>query len=580
MTPPRFSIVIPTRDRREVVVRHVTALEHQRLRDFEVIVVVDGDRDGTADALRGLSVGFPLRVIDQSNQGAGHARNTGAAAAQGDLVLFLDDDMEADPGLLAEHERLHRAGVDVVFGDLPLHPGSPRNLLSWGVGRWAEHRRRRLTEPGAQLTPDDLLTGQMSLARARFAALGGFDEAFTRAGLFGGEDIDLGTRLRASGARMAFSPAAISYQFYDVRPHDYLRRNREAGRSDAELVLKHPEERARLANGPQFRTRRTRWVLGPLVLAPHVLTRPVAAAAVALVNTGRTGERARRLFFAVRTLEHQRGMRAVHRGARRRRVAVLAYHAIADLRDDRILEQYGVPPALLAAQLDTLARRGWRFVDLDEFLSILRGAPAPGSRTVLVTFDDAYADLLEACRDILAPREIPAVVFAVAGRLGQANVWDRHLGARSLALLDADGLRAVAHGGVEIGSHTASHPMLTQCAGDRLEAELEGSATALADLGLPRPRALAYPYGDCDPAVATAARAAGYDVAFTVTPGVVHPGADRWQLPRLEVMRRDNPGRLRLRLTALRLPERWRGRALALLDRLPQRPGRDGARPR
>ena len=53
------------------------------------------------------------------------------------MLLFLDDDMEADPRLLAEHERSHREGADVVLGDLPLHPDSPRNLLSWGVGAWA-----------------------------------------------------------------------------------------------------------------------------------------------------------------------------------------------------------------------------------------------------------------------------------------------------------------------------------------------------------------------------------------------------------------------------------------------------------
>src|SRR5207253_5026154 len=115
----RFSVVIPTYRRRERVLRHVAALSQQTWEDFEVVVVDDGSGDGTAEALRALETPFPLTVVAQQNQGAAQARNAGAAAAGGELLLFLDDDMEADPGLLAEHERSHRAGADLVVGDMP-----------------------------------------------------------------------------------------------------------------------------------------------------------------------------------------------------------------------------------------------------------------------------------------------------------------------------------------------------------------------------------------------------------------------------------------------------------------------------
>ena len=55
----RFSIVIPTYQRREIVSRSVTALNRQSFRDFEVVVVDDGSSDGTARALRELEVNFP-----------------------------------------------------------------------------------------------------------------------------------------------------------------------------------------------------------------------------------------------------------------------------------------------------------------------------------------------------------------------------------------------------------------------------------------------------------------------------------------------------------------------------------------
>lgn len=313
----RFSVVVPTYQRREVVLRTVRALERQRERDFEAIVVVDGSSDGSAEALRGLELSFPLTVVEQENQGAAAARNAGAARAAGELLVMLDDDMEADPAMLAEHDRSHREDADVVLGDMPVHPDSPPGMLSWGVGEWARLRRERLSAPGSEIRLDDLLTGQLSISRAAFDGVGGLDAEFTREGLFGGEDIDFGHRLRKAGYRIVFNPAAISYQYYDVDPASYLRRTREAGRSDRELIAKHPELARGMGATPSFKTRRSRWLLTPFVYAPAALSAPIRAAAIALARSGRKGPRARRAFFAVRTLEYLRGVRlAGRRGAR------------------------------------------------------------------------------------------------------------------------------------------------------------------------------------------------------------------------------------------------------------------------
>src|SRR6266487_2852993 len=131
----RFSIVIPTYQRRDVVLSSVHALAAQEDGGpFEVIVVVDGSTDGSADALRELETPFPLSVIEQPNRGQAEARNQGVAAARGELLLFLDDDMEAHPRLLAEHDRSHREGADVVLGHIPVHHESPPSFLAAAVG--------------------------------------------------------------------------------------------------------------------------------------------------------------------------------------------------------------------------------------------------------------------------------------------------------------------------------------------------------------------------------------------------------------------------------------------------------------
>jgi len=563
--PPRFSVVIPTYRRRDRVLRNVRALAEQDFSDFEAIVVDDGSDDGSAAALRALETPFPLAVLEQENQGAAGARNVGARAARGEILLFLDDDMEAAPSLLAEHDRSHREGADLVVGDMPLHPDSPAGLLSWGVGLWAQTRRERLTAPGAEPGLDDLLTGQMSISREAFDRLGGFDTSFTREGLFGGEDIDFSYRVVKAGLRVAYNPAAISYQYYDVDPAAYLRRSRETGRSEEELVLKHPEQRDRFDAAPDFHTRRSRLLLGPLVAAPDWASQPLRALAVALVRGGRRDRYTRRLFFWMRTVEHRRGTRLARKAAAGSGSAiVLAFHAVADLGGDPVLAEYGVPPQRFAEHLDALARHGWKFVDLDAVLAALDGRAQLPERALLVSFDDCYVDLLSDGCPILAERGVPAVAFAVAGLTGKTNEWDQPLGARELRLLDGEGLLALPGQGVEVGSHGMNHHPLSKLERGEAEREVRESATALEAAGLPRPRAFSYPHGEWTRAVAAAARSTGYAAAFTVTPGRVERGCDPYALPRIEVLAGDTPARLRLKLATAGWPRRWRQPLLRL----------------
>jgi len=563
----RISVVIPTYERRETIVRNVLALDRQSFRDFEAIVVVDGASDGTAEALRALDVTFPLTVLEQSNRGVAEARIAGAAAARGEVLLFIDDDMEAEPQMLAEHEASHRQGFDFVLGDLPLHPASPRNLLSGGVGLWARSRRERLEAAGNELGLDDLLTGQMSVSRRAFDSVGGFDASFTRDGLVPSGDIDFGYRILKGGFRATFNPAAISYQYYDVDPADYLRRARDIGASEQELVIKHPEQAKRLEGAPAFHTRRSRWLLGPLAAAPEAFVRPLLATVADLVRAGRQGQRLRRLFFGMRTLQHQRGARAARGRLSSGSAVVLAYHAVADLGDD-LLGEYAVPAARLAEQLDDFARRGWTFVDLETLLRALRGEERLPRRALLVTFDDAYADLRDSGVPVLEERGVPAVVFAIAGSVGGVNAWRRE-GAKELQLLDAEGLREVAERGVEVGSHCVTHRQMPKVPAEELEQEMRGSADALEALGLRRPRALAYPYGEWSGEVAAAVFAAGYEAAFTVESGRAQRGDNRFALPRIEVLASDTPLTIRVKIATARWPQGLRRR---LLRRLGTRP--------
>src|SRR5262245_8864525 len=90
MSVPLFSVIIPTHDRLELLKRTVQSIKQQSFRDYEIVVVDDGSRDGTSDWLRENQSW--LRGIRQSNKGPGGARNAGAQVASGQYFAFLDSD--------------------------------------------------------------------------------------------------------------------------------------------------------------------------------------------------------------------------------------------------------------------------------------------------------------------------------------------------------------------------------------------------------------------------------------------------------------------------------------------------------
>lgn len=113
-----ISVVIPTHQRKEAVLRAVSSAFAQTLLPREVIVVDDGSSDGTVEALRALTSPVPLLVlVHESNKGGPAARNTGIAAARGGWIAFLDSDDVWEPRRLElQFGRLTDAGSDYGAG--------------------------------------------------------------------------------------------------------------------------------------------------------------------------------------------------------------------------------------------------------------------------------------------------------------------------------------------------------------------------------------------------------------------------------------------------------------------------------
>lgn len=202
---PRVSIVIPTYNRRERLLRVLGALNRQTVPPelFEAVIVDDGSSDDTPELLARTETRFRLRPLRQKNGGPALARNTGLDAAEGELLLFLDDDVEPTPDLVLEHVKSHDAEANVVvMGPLASLSHYAQPWVAWEQEK-LENQYREMMRGDWEPTFRQFWTGNASVARAHVIAAGGFDRSFNRA-----EDVELGRRLHERGLRFRFNPKA------------------------------------------------------------------------------------------------------------------------------------------------------------------------------------------------------------------------------------------------------------------------------------------------------------------------------------------------------------------------------------
>ena len=221
----------------------------------------------------------------------------------------------------------------------------------------------------------------------------------------------------------------------------------------------------------------------------------------------------------------------------------LCYHGVSHAWP----EQTSVSPANLEAHVRLMLARGYRPVTFSELVA------GPSRAAVAITFDDANANVFELAYPVLAEVGAPATVFVPTRypSTDECLAWpglDHWIGTRyerELRCMSWTQLGELAANGWEVGSHTVSHPRLTQLDDARLLEELRDSRRSCEDrLGYPC-RAIAYPYGDYDGRVTAAARQAGYGIGASVPTRPTRRRELAW--PRIGVFRGDGPVRFRVK---------------------------------
>jgi glycosyltransferase involved in cell wall biosynthesis len=384
-----LSVVIPTYNRAVRLQASLEALGRQTLPagDFEVIVVDDGSTDGTREMLGHLRTAYRLRAVSQPNSGQNVARNRGADLAQGRYCVFLDDDIVAQPRLLAEHLRAQREHGDVVgIGAIP-------TVVPADAGWFSRHFAEAWNEHYAKLGRGVRLPswrycygGNVSVPRAAFLAVGGFASDMRR-----GHDVELGYRLAEHGLAFVYVADAVGTQHERKGLRELVSDFENYGAAAAELSRRHPptlphviQDFGRRGAGPVW-LRRLLLGLG----IPSRLLAPLGA-------FGGTDRWARKWYRFIQSYCYWRGVRRTVSGPDRwwqltHGTPILRYRELGAA--GRPASRDVVPMRRFTRQMAWLKWAGYHVLDVDQYLQHRRDHRLPAMRSVVVVIDDAHAAL-------------------------------------------------------------------------------------------------------------------------------------------------------------------------------------------
>jgi peptidoglycan/xylan/chitin deacetylase (PgdA/CDA1 family) len=231
------------------------------------------------------------------------------------------------------------------------------------------------------------------------------------------------------------------------------------------------------------------------------------------------------------------------------------YHSITP-KDRPPIDRWEVSVNKFQDQIHLLKSEGWTTVCVRDLMH----ADSLPPRTVVITFDDGYADNFENAFKVLAKYGMRATWFIVSQRVGKQQSW-----------LDSSQIREMAALGMEIGAHTRTHARLIELGVKKIEEEVRGSKSDLEDvLGLPV-TSFAYPFGLFNDECVEAVRESRFQAACTTRTGWFGSETDLLRVRRVAVFSHDSLSAFARKIVFATSNVSWKKMAEYTADRIKSR---------
>jgi peptidoglycan/xylan/chitin deacetylase (PgdA/CDA1 family)/GT2 family glycosyltransferase len=495
-------------------------------------VVVIGARGEPID-FSGWAVPPHLRWVRASDEDLGSGWNRGAEAANGDVLLFLRSDINPTPHLIAVHREAHARRVDVVALGLVQPQPSGRSPESDLVALWRESLGNS-SATNREISVLEFAGQTLSMRSETFRTVGPFCT-----GVAWGAEVEMAFRARKRGRVLLRLADLVGHARRPMRESQILGDVRKAGASSLALYRRTPELLPTLELGNFQRGSPAGVWLQRLLLALGGPSLPLG-----LIRRLLPREQLRvRLNRFYLSYQYWRGVRntvtdpALWRSLTRAPI-ILMYHAVAQPGESS--GRFIVSVRQFRRQMAWLRRARYRVLGLEELLEYRREHRLPPGRSVVLTFDDGYADNRQLAFPILQAHDFTAIFFLVTATVGGKNTWDDNGELAGRSLLSWSDIREMLSAGMQVGAHTRHHVALPTVTAAEAEQEIVGSRADLErELGS-AVRAFAYPYGLLDETIPDLVARAGFDGACCSRSGPNSPVVSSYLLRRLEIRGTDS----------------------------------------
>ncbi len=237
----KVSVVIATHNRKDILDRSLEYLFRQDYSkdQYEIIVVDDGSSDGTQKMVEGKNPSCGLKYVRyKERKGQSKAKNLGINHAQGEMIIFIDDDVFCPPQFIREHVRYHKKYDNIIVDGPAINTDRIDSLFN-------DKKKRVLAF--LDFFGASFITSNTSCKKESLIKAGGFDEEFGKK--FGWQDRELGFRLKKMGVKRKKNRRVYVFHFKQKGSLDdfgqLLKKEKERGMNAVIFYCKHPLKKVR-----------------------------------------------------------------------------------------------------------------------------------------------------------------------------------------------------------------------------------------------------------------------------------------------------------------------------------------------